>query len=272
MGSLNPARWTSCVRWRSERRLPSGSFTSIIVFSFLGEADTPVFASGPADTPAGHGFTIRRRYGGDQPDAGLWELRGKSRVHTFSSVMCWAACHRLALIARHLGLADRAAYWQEHADHIHGVVCQRTWDAERNSFVSTFDGDAMDASLLLLSEVGFLAADDPRFASTVAAVEKDLRRGDYIFRYVEADDFGQPENAFIVCTYWYVNALSAMGRREEARTLFEKLLTRRNHHGLLAEHIDPVTGELWGNFVQTYSMVGLISAAIRLSVRWDQAF
>lgn len=208
----------------------------------------------------------------DQPDAGLWELRGKSRVHTFSSVMCWAACHRLALIARHLGLADRAAYWQEHADHIHGVVRQRTWNAERNSFVSTFDGDAMDASLLLLAEVGFLDAEDPRFASTVAAVEKDLRRGDYIFRYVEADDFGQPENAFLVCTYWYVNALSAMGRREEARALFEKLLTRRNHHGLLAEHIDPVTGELWGNFVQTYSMVGLISAAIRLSVRWDQAF
>jgi GH15 family glucan-1,4-alpha-glucosidase len=130
----------------------------------------------------------------------------------------------------------------------------------------------MDASLLLLAEVGFLDAADPRFATTVAAVEKDLRRGDFIFRYVEKDDFGEPENAFIVCTFWYINALAALDRREEARTLFKKLLSCRNRHGLLAEHIDPQSGELWGNFVQTYSMVGLINSAIRLSIRWDQAF
>ena len=130
----------------------------------------------------------------------------------------------------------------------------------------------MDASLLLLVEIGFLAADDPRFAGTVTAVEKDLRRGDFIFRYVETDDFGAPENAFIVCTFWYVNALATLSRREEARALFTKLLACRNSHGLLAEHIDLRTGEQWGNFVQTYSMVGLINAAIRLSIRWDQAF
>ena len=84
--------------------------------------------------------------------------------------------------------------------------------------------------------------------------------------------FGEPENAFLVCTFWYVNALAALDRRDEARALFEKLLACRNRHGLLAEHIDPRSGEQWGNFVQTYSMVGLINAAIRLSVRWDQAF
>ncbi|MDO9602050.1 MAG: glycoside hydrolase family 15 protein, partial [Rhodocyclaceae bacterium] len=127
-------------------------------------------------------------------------------------------------------------------------------------------------SLLLLAEVGFLDAADPRFAATVAAVEQDLRRGDFIFRYIEKDDFGEPENAFIICTFWYVNALSAIGRRDEAHELFEKLLARRNRHGLLAEHIDPKSGEQWGNFVQTYSMVGLINSAIRLSKRWDQAF
>jgi GH15 family glucan-1,4-alpha-glucosidase len=208
----------------------------------------------------------------DQPDAGLWELRGSARVHTFSAVMCWAACDRLALIAGQLGLAERAAYWREQSRVIHETVIQRAWSERRGAFTSTFEGDAMDASLLLLAEVGFLDATDPRFAATVSAVEKDLRRGDFIFRYVEKDDFGEPENAFLVCTFWYVNALAALDRRDEARELFEKLLARRNRMGLLAEHINPASGEQWGNFVQTYSMVGLINAAIRLSIRWDQAF
>jgi GH15 family glucan-1,4-alpha-glucosidase len=208
----------------------------------------------------------------DQPDAGLWELRGSARVHTFSSVMCWAACDRLARIAVRLGLSARASYWRDHAQRIHASISQRAWSERRGAFVSTFEGEAMDASLLLLAEVGFLDAADPRFAATVSAVEKDLRRGDFIFRYVEKDDFGEPENAFLVCTFWYVNALAALGRREEARELFEKLLACRNRHGLLAEHIDPRSGEQWGNFAQTYSMVGLINAATRLSIRWDQAF
>ena len=207
----------------------------------------------------------------DQPDAGLWELRGSARVHTFSAVMCWVACDRLALIAQKLGLVERASYWLEHSRLIHATICRRAWHEGRHAFVSTFEGDAMDASLLLLVELGFLEAGDPRFASTVDAVERDLRRGDFIFRYIEKDDFGEPENAFVICTFWYINALVTLGRRTQARALFEKLLARRNHHGLLAEHIDPRSGEMWGNFVQTYSMVGLINAAIRLSVHWDQA-
>jgi GH15 family glucan-1,4-alpha-glucosidase len=207
----------------------------------------------------------------DQPDAGLWELRGSARVHTFSAVMCWAACNRLALIADRLGLTERAAYWNDQSQIIHDSISRRAWCERRGAFASTFEGEAMDASLLLLAEVGFLEADDPRYAATVEAVEKDLKRGDFIFRYVEKDDFGEPENAFLVCTFWYVNALAALNRREEARALFEKLLAHRNRHGLLAEHIDTKNGEQWGNFVQTYSMVGMINAAIRLSVRWDQA-
>lgn len=208
----------------------------------------------------------------DQPDAGLWELRGSAQVHTFSAVMCWVACDRLGRIAKQLGLIERASYWQEQSRQIHETISQRAWNKERNAFVSTFDGEAMDASLLLLAEVGFLDASDPRFAATVSAVEKELRRGDFIFRYVQEDDFGAPENAFLVCTFWYVNALATLNRRDEALALFEKLLACRNHHGLLAEHIDLRSGEQWGNFVQTYSMVGLINAAIRLSIRWDQAF
>jgi GH15 family glucan-1,4-alpha-glucosidase len=208
----------------------------------------------------------------DRPDAGIWELRGTERVHTFSSVMCWAGCDRLARIASHLGLAERAAYWATHAARIHDVVCRRSWNAKRECFVGTMDGDTLDASLLRLHDIGFLAADDPRFAGTVRAIEGELRQGDFIFRYVEPDDFGKPENAFLVCTFWYINALAALGRRDEARALFENLLACRNRHGLLAEHIDPRTREQWGNFVQTYSMEGIIGSAVRLSIRWDQAF
>jgi GH15 family glucan-1,4-alpha-glucosidase len=208
----------------------------------------------------------------DQPDAGIWELRGPSRPHTFSAVMCWAACDRLARIATHVGLPDRAAHWHARARHIHQVVCDRAWNPALGSFVGTMDGgDALDASLLRLHDVGFLEATDPRFAGTVGAIERGLGRDGFIFRYVEKDDFGKPENAFLVCTLWYVTALAALGRRDEARTLFEKVLSCRNRHGLLAEHISPHTHEQWGNFVQTYSMVGLISAAVRLSVHWDQA-
>jgi GH15 family glucan-1,4-alpha-glucosidase len=208
----------------------------------------------------------------DQPDAGIWELRGAARVHTFSSVMCWAGCDRLARIAARVGLTDRATYWRGHATRMHEVISERCWNAELGSFTATMDGRTLDASLLRLNELGFLADDDPRFAATVRAIGRELRRGDFIFRYVEADDFGKPENAFLVCTFWYINALAAIGQRDEARALFENVLACRNRHGLLAEHIDPATREQWGNFVQTYSMVGLIGSAIRLSVRWDQAF
>jgi len=206
------------------------------------------------------------------PDAGLWELRGTARVHTFSSIMCWAACDRLAKIAARLALPDRARYWHEHAGRIHAAICARAWNAKRASFSATFDGDSLDASLLLLAELGFLAAEDPRFVGTVAAVERELRRGDFVFRYNEPDDFGAPANAFIVCTFWYIDAITRLGRREEARALFEAMLARRNRLGLLSEHIDPASGELWGNFPQTYSMVGMIKSATRLSVPWHQAF
>ena len=208
----------------------------------------------------------------DQPDAGLWELRGSARVHTFSSVMCWAACDRLARIAARLGLPERAAHWRGEADRIRAFVLAHGWNAELGTFVATAGGRELDASLLLLTELNFVAADDPRYVATVNAIERDLVRGGFLFRYVEADDFGAPRNAFVVCSFWLVDALAAIGRRDDARALFERLLACRNRHGLFAEHIDPATGEAWGNFVQTYSMVGLINSAIRLSIPWDEAF
>lgn len=208
----------------------------------------------------------------DQPDAGLWEFRGSSRVHTYSAVMCWVACDRLAKIAAHLALHERGEYWRGQANRLREDILRRAWSEPLGCFSADLDGQSIDASLLLLVEVNFVEADDPRFIATVAVIERELRRGDFIFRYVDADDFGAPETAFLVCTFWYINALATLGRRDEARELFVKVLGYRNRHGLLAEDVDPRSGEQWGNFVQTYSMVGLINAAIRLSIRWDQAF
>ncbi|HET7587415.1 MAG TPA: glycoside hydrolase family 15 protein [Gammaproteobacteria bacterium] len=216
------------------------------------------------------GETAAKRY--CEPDAGPWELRKSTRVHTFSSVMCWVACDRLAKIAARLDLGERQAYWQERADTIRADICRQAWNEDENSFVESFGGKDLDASLLLLHELGFLAADDPRFASTVDAVERHLKRGDFVFRYIKEDDFGRPETAFLICTFWYVDALAALGRTDEARKLFEHLLACRNSHGLLSEDIDPETGELWGNLPQTYSMVGLINSAMRLSKPWEGAF
>jgi GH15 family glucan-1,4-alpha-glucosidase len=208
----------------------------------------------------------------DQPDSGIWELRGRSRVHTFSSVMCWAACDRLARIAARLNLPERAQEWTAAADTIRTFITTNCWNEQRGSYIGSVGGTEIDASLLLLAELNFTTPDDPRFVSTVRVIERELKRGDYVFRYIEKDDFGTPQNAFVVCTFWLIGALAATGRVEAARDWFEKLLTLRNRHGLLAEHLDPATGEAWGNYVQTYSMVGLINAAIRLSVPWEDAF
>lgn len=207
----------------------------------------------------------------DQPDAGLWELRGSQHTHTFSSIMCWAAADRLAKIADNLQLPGRQEYWRKHADNIKQIIDEKAFNSELNSYTATWGGDTMDASLLLACSLGFVSGDDPRFVGTVEAIESQLRpKGSkYIFRYVIEDDFGEPENAFTICSFWYIEALSAIGRHAEARALFEDLLERRNHVGLLSEDLDPETGELWGNFPQTYSMVGIINCARMLSRRWE---
>jgi len=215
------------------------------------------------------GEQARRRF--DQPDAGPWEYRNTQLPHTYSALLCWAACDRLGRIAAHLGHAGRAAYWQEEAARIHGIILERAWSEERQSFVSPFDGDRLDASLLLIPQLGFLPARDPKFLATLHAIESELKSGDYLYRYVAEDDFGRPETAFAICSFWYVDALAAVGRKDEARALFEKILGHRNHLGLLSEDIDPVTGQLWGNFPQTYSMVGIIHSAMCLSRGWEDA-
>jgi GH15 family glucan-1,4-alpha-glucosidase len=204
----------------------------------------------------------------DQADAGLWELRTRQSVHTYSSAMCWAACDRLANAAAVLGLPDRQEYWARRAQIIRDKIIEKAWRPDTDRMSATFSGDDLDASLIQLLDLRFLAPEDPRFLGTLNAVEAGLRRGSHMLRYATEDDFGLPETAFNVCTFWLIEALQATGRTEDARALFEEMLTRRTSAGLLSEDIDPVTGELWGNYPQTYSLVGMINCAAMLSKPW----
>lgn len=205
----------------------------------------------------------------DQPDAGLWELRTKSQIHTYSSLMCWTACDRLAKVAAHLGVNDRAKVWRERAGQVHAVISAQAWNDDLNMYADAFGGAEPDASLLQMGELAFVDPKDARFAGTVAGLERALLQGTHMFRYTKADDFGRPENAFNICTFWYIEALALMGRRDEARQIFGAMLACRNHVGLLSEDTDPVRNELWGNFPQTYSLVGIINSAMRLSRAWE---
>lgn len=213
----------------------------------------------------------RSRMAFNQPDAGLWEYRGRKSVHTFSAIMCWAACDRLSRIAAHLEIVDRSVHWQTIANEMREEINQRAWDESQKTFTGSFGGPEIDASLLTMHALGFIDADDPKFVATVESIGKGLLRGKHMFRYDVADDFGEPENAFNICTFWYIEALASIGRRDEARELFENMLAHRNPLGLLSEDIDPATGNLWGNFPQTYSMVGIINSAVRLSKSWEDA-
>lgn len=205
----------------------------------------------------------------DQPDAGMWELRTRARIHTSSALMCWAACDRLAKIALTLGLGDRAGHWARHAQRLRERILAESWNEQRQAFVESFGGRDLDASVLLMAEVHFIDPKDPRFIATVDALEKHLCDGPYMRRYEAADDFGKPETAFNICSFWRIDALARIGRKPQAREIFEALLATRNPLGLLSEDTHPHTGELWGNYPQTYSMVGIINGAVRLSAPWD---
>ena len=207
-----------------------------------------------------------------EPDAGIWEYRERTLVHTYSAAMCWAGCSRLAAIAAHLELPDRAAHWGEIADTIQSTLLDRAWSEKRGAFTAGFGVEELDASVLLLPDIGLIEPSDPRFVSTVSAIEKELRRGQHMMRYANRDDFGMPEAAFLTCRFWLIDAWWGLGRREEARELFVDALGHRNRYGLLAEDIHPHTGEMWGNFPQTYSMAGLILTAMRLSRSWEDRY
>ena len=205
----------------------------------------------------------------DQPDAGLWELRTRQTVYTYTAAMCWAACDRLANAAGALMLEDRRSFWDDRATKIRARIERDAWREDTHSLSATFAGNDLDASLIQLLDLRFLAPDDPRFRGTLEAVEAGLRRGSHMLRYATEDDFGLPETAFNVCTFWLIEALHLTGRSDDARALYEEMLLRRTSAGLLSEDIDPTTNELWGNYPQTYSLVGMINCAVLLSKPWS---
>ena len=161
------------------------------------------------------------------------------------------------------------AFWRTRAHHIRDGLFERAWNAELGFFASAFGGSDLDASLLLMPEIGIIDPQDHRFLSTLAAIEAHLRFGNHLYRYRAPDDFGEPETAFTACNFGLIDARSRVGRSDDAREIFEDVLSHRNHLGLLSEGIHVDSGELWGNYPQTYSMVGLINAAMRLSRRWE---
>jgi len=206
------------------------------------------------------------------PDAGIWEYRGRQRIHTHSVAMCWAGCNRLAAIAQRLGFVERANYWNDVADRLHAAMLDGAWNEKRRAFTAAFGSDDLDASVLLLHELGVVEAEDPRFISTVAAMERELLRGNHVMRYASPDDFGVPEGEFLICRFWLIDAWWSLGRKQQARDLFVDALRYTNRYGLLAEHIHMQNGQLWGNFPQTYSMAGLILTAMRLSRSWEDRY
>ena len=246
------------------------AYGQIILSSAQAFFDRRLFRPANADD-----FTALERVGEravnrfDQPDAGLWEFRTRESVHTYSAAMCWAGADRLAHIAERIGFDERAQYWSRTAARLHETISREAWDNKAGRFGATFGSDDLDASLLQLVDLHFVRADDPKFLATFAAVEKGLRRGDQLLRYATEDDFGLPKTAFNFCTFWLIEALHLVGRTDEARDLYEETLRRLTPAGLLSEDADFDSGELWGNYPQTYSLVGLINCAVMLSRPWS---
>jgi GH15 family glucan-1,4-alpha-glucosidase len=204
-----------------------------------------------------------------EPDQGIWEVRGGPQHFVHSKVMAWVAFDRAAIQLSGEGSDESAQHWRRIADEIHADVCQRGFDRELNAFVQAYGSKRVDASLLLIALVGFLPVTDPRIQGTLQAVEDRLLiDGEFVLRYeTENPGDGLPsgEGAFLACSFWLVDNYVLQGRYAEARRLFDRLLSRCNDVGLLAEEFDPLTGRMLGNFPQAYSHVGLINSALSLS-------
>jgi GH15 family glucan-1,4-alpha-glucosidase len=208
----------------------------------------------------------------EKPDSGIWEFRSEQRHYLFSKLMCWAALDRGIKIAAKLGVSSENAHWVDLRSRMRATIESNGWNEELGFYAQALKGTSPDASNLLMTALNFHSGKDPKFRSTVDRYEQLLMSNGYVFRYKNQDDFGIPRNAFTICTFWLIDALAAMDRTAEARDIFARVLNRANHVGLLSEDVDPASGELWGNFPQAYSHVGIINSAFRLSKSWDEAF
>jgi GH15 family glucan-1,4-alpha-glucosidase len=196
------------------------------------------------------------------PDCGIWEVRGEPRAFTHSRMMCWVAFDRAVDNAERYGLDGPVERWRKLRETIHADVCAHGFDPKLNSFVQTYGGKALDASLLLMPQVGFLPASDPRVLGTIAAIERGLMRDGFVLRYSTADTddgLAGDEGAFLVCSFWLADAYVMCGRLDDARALLRRLMALRNDLGLLAEEYDPAARRQLGNFPQAFSHIGLIN-------------
>ena len=208
--------------------------------------------------------------GWQQPDEGIWEVRGPRRHFTHSKVMAWVAMDRAVRAVEDFGLDGPVERWKRLREEIHQQVCTEAYDPDRNTFTQYYGGKELDASLLLMPIVGFLPASDPRVAGTVEAIQQELCDQGFVLRYAASsfesvDGLPAGEGAFLPCTFWLVDALALMGRDDDARALFERLLGICNDVGLLSEEYEPATGRLLGNFPQAFSHVALVNSARNLA-------
>ena len=202
----------------------------------------------------------------DQADEGIWETRGGRQRFTYSRLMSWVAVERAVRVARQRGLPGDIVRWMAARDRIYHQIMSEGWDAQRSAFVQHYDTDVLDASLLLMPLVKFIAPTDPRWLSTLKAIGDELVSDSLVYRYnIEAspDGLQGEEGTFSICSFWYVEALARAGQLDQARLAFEKMLTYANHLGLYSEEIGP-TGEQLGNFPQAFTHLALISAATNL--------
>jgi GH15 family glucan-1,4-alpha-glucosidase len=203
------------------------------------------------------------------PDAGIWELRASPRPQTFSSLMCWAGVDRVARVAE-TSFAEEADAFRAAADRMRDSLLERAWDPERESLVASYGEKDLDAALLQAASLRLLPAGDRRLHQTVEAVQAELSNGNWLMRYRGEDGLGKPATAFVLCTFWLVEALARLGRQTEARKRLEGALPALSPLGLLSEDYAPEERRLWGNFPQAYSHVGLIHAAFAASPPWTE--
>jgi GH15 family glucan-1,4-alpha-glucosidase len=208
----------------------------------------------------------------EKPDSGIWEMRGGPKQFTYSKMMCWVAFDRAVLLAEQLKYDAPIDRWKETRDRIHKQVCEHGFSKKKNSFVQEYGSQQLDAAMLLMPTVGFLPGSDPRVIGTVEAIERELKRDGLLLRYdtdKTKDGLPPKEGAFLACSFWMVSALKAIGRMDDARALFERLLGLRNDLGLLSEEYDVNRKRLVGNFPQAFSHIALVNAAFELAAEGD---
>jgi len=201
----------------------------------------------------------------EEPDKGIWEFRTEDRHFTFSKVLCWVAIDRAVKVARILKKTRKLETWIKLEQEIRNDILENAWNLKKNAFVQSYGSNHLDASVLLMESYGFIPAKDPKFVSTVKAIEKELSNDGLLYRYKNEDDFGLPSSSFTICTFWFINSLFKIGEEEKAMVHFDKLLSYSNHLGLFSEDIDFKTKRLLGNFPQAYSHLALIECAINFS-------